>query len=95
LHKKCSLSYVANTAYCEKIVTPFLLNATLKTDYDETIGLINIVPQDIGRVVLNLINNAFHAVVEKKKRPRLLGGSEEYDPTVSVTTTKKINRLKF
>ena len=42
-------------------------NATLKTDFDESIGKINIIPQDIGRVVLNLINNAFYAVDEKKK----------------------------
>ena len=36
-------------------------NATMKTDFDETIGNINIVPQDIGRVILNLITNAFYA----------------------------------
>jgi nitrogen-specific signal transduction histidine kinase len=42
-------------------------NATLKTDYDESIGNINIIPQDIGRVVLNLITNAFYAVNEKRK----------------------------
>ncbi len=42
-------------------------NATIKTDFDETIGKINIIPQDIGRVILNLINNAFYAVDEKKK----------------------------
>ena len=42
-------------------------NATLKTDFDDSIGKINIVPQDIGRVILNLINNAFYAVSEKKK----------------------------
>ena len=40
---------------------------TMKTDFDETIGTINIVPQDIGRVILNLINNAFYAVSEKQK----------------------------
>ncbi len=45
-------------------------NATLKTDFDETIGKINIIPQDIGRVLLNLINNAFYAVDEKKKQSR-------------------------
>ena len=43
-------------------------NATMKTDFDESIGNINIIPQDIGRVVLNLINNAFYAVDEKKKQ---------------------------
>ncbi len=36
-------------------------NATIKTDYDETIGKINIIPQDIGRVILNLLTNAFYA----------------------------------
>ena len=43
-------------------------NATMKTDFDESIGNINIIPQDIGRVILNLINNAFYAVTEKKKQ---------------------------
>ena len=43
-------------------------NATIKTDFDKSIGKINIVPQDIGRVILNLINNAFYAVDEKKKQ---------------------------
>ena len=43
-------------------------NATLKTDFDESIGKINIIPQDIGRVLLNLYNNAFYAVNEKKKQ---------------------------
>jgi len=42
-------------------------NATMKTDFDNSIGKINVVPQEIGRVVLNLINNAFYAVDEKKK----------------------------
>ena len=37
-------------------------NAEIKTDFDKSIGKINIVPQDIGRVILNLINNAFYAV---------------------------------
>ncbi len=58
-------------------------NATLKTDYDDTIGKINIVPQDIGRVVLNLITNAFYAVDEKK-----LSGIEHYEPTVEVKTKR-------
>ena len=60
-------------------------NADYKTDFDETIGKINIVPQDIGRVLLNLINNAFYAVNEKKKTT-----DENYKPLVSVQT-KKIN----
>jgi signal transduction histidine kinase len=43
-------------------------NATMKTDLDNTIGKINIIPQDIGRVLLNLYNNAFYAVNEKSKQ---------------------------
>ena len=42
-------------------------NATIKTDFDEIIGKINVIPQDIGRVILNLINNAFYAVDEKRR----------------------------
>jgi two-component system, NtrC family, sensor kinase len=60
-------------------------NAILKIDFDETIGNINIIPQDIGRVILNLITNAFYAVDEKNK-----SGIENYEPTVSVNT-KKLN----
>ena len=60
-------------------------NASMKTNFDETIGKINVIPQDIGRVILNLITNAFYAVAEKKK---LIG--DRYEPIVSVST-KKIN----
>ncbi len=42
-------------------------NATIETDFDESIGKINVVPQDIGRVLLNLFNNAFYAVNERQK----------------------------
>ncbi len=67
-------------------------NATMKTDFDDSIGKINVVPQDIGRVVLNLINNAFYVVDEKKKKqpPAPKGGQGEnpinYEPVVSVST---------
>ncbi len=60
-------------------------NAEIKTDFDETIGKINIVPQDIGRVLLNLINNAFYAVNEKAKQ-----NIEGYEPIV-IVGTKKLN----
>jgi len=63
-------------------------NATMKTDYDESIGNINIIPQDIGRVILNLITNAFYVVDEKKKSPHPLKGGEPYEPIVTVTTKK-------
>jgi two-component system NtrC family sensor kinase len=58
-------------------------NATLQTDFDETIGKVNIIPQDIGRVILNLITNAFYAV----KPPNPLKG-EHYEPAVTVSTKK-------
>ena len=60
-------------------------NATMKTDFDKSIGKIKIIPQDIGRVILNLITNAFYAVNEKSKQ-----GIADYEPTVSVVT-KKVN----
>jgi signal transduction histidine kinase len=58
-------------------------NATMNTDYDQSIGSIKIIPQDIGRVILNLITNAFYVVNEKAK-----SGIENYKPTVSVSTKK-------
>ena len=65
-------------------------NATMKTDFDDTIGLVNVIPQDIGRVILNLITNAFYAVSEKAKMisqtPYPLEGGPAYEPTVSVQT---------
>jgi two-component system NtrC family sensor kinase len=58
-------------------------NASMKTDFDKTIGNINIISQDIGRVILNLITNAFYVVTEKRKEQ--ING---YEPTVSVSTRK-------
>ena len=69
-------------------------NTTMKTDFDKSVGKINIVPQEIGRVILNLINNAFYAVDEKKKQmpPTPNGEKEEasfvYEPIVTVTTKR-------
>ncbi len=61
-------------------------NATMQTDFDESIGKINIIPQDIGRVLLNLYTNAFYAVNEKKKNPQPPEGGALYEPTVSIST---------
>ena len=65
-------------------------NATMKTDFDETIGNINIIPQDIGRVILNLITNAFYVVNEKALSAVATPTAAKYEPTVSVST-RKIN----
>jgi two-component system, NtrC family, sensor kinase len=64
-------------------------NATMKTDYDESIGSITAVPQDIGRALLNLITNAFYAVTQKKK-----AHPDNYEPTVSVSTKKTGDKVE-
>ena len=65
-------------------------NAITKTEFDNSIGKINVVPQDIGRVILNLINNAFYAVGEKQKQ-NLIG----YEPTVIVSTKGEKDKLEI
>ena len=59
-------------------------NATITTHYDEHIGKINIITQEISRVLLNLFNNAFYAICERKK---ILNGS--FEPLLSVSTEKR------
>jgi signal transduction histidine kinase len=56
-------------------------NATLETHFNPDLPLVSVIPQDIGRVLLNLINNAFYAVTEKAKQ-----GIEGYSPTVTIST---------
>ncbi len=63
-------------------------NVTLETDFDNTVGQVLIQPQEIGRVVLNLINNALYAVGDKKKLHK-----EGYIPTVKVATKRKENEF--
>ena len=70
-------------------------NATMKTNFDETIGNINIIPQDIGRVVLNLINNAFYAVNEKALSAVATPTATKYEPTVSVSTQKLNGKVEI
>ncbi|HSO85776.1 MAG TPA: two-component regulator propeller domain-containing protein, partial [Draconibacterium sp.] len=64
--------------------------ATMKTDFDSTIGKIEVIPQDIGRVILNLITNAFYADNEKKQ-----SNNEGYEPVVSVGTKKVGNKVEI
>jgi len=65
-------------------------NATMKTDFDSGIGKVNIISQDVGRVILNLINNAFYAVDEKKKKT-----GNDYEPTVFVSTKKNNGKVEI
>ena len=64
-------------------------NATLQTDFNQ-VDPIDIVPQDIGRVLLNLFNNAFYAVAERKKE-----NHENFEPVVSVSTKQKDNMVEL
>ncbi|HWH62901.1 MAG TPA: HAMP domain-containing sensor histidine kinase, partial [Ginsengibacter sp.] len=65
-------------------------NSDFKTDFDESIGKVNIVPQDIGRVLLNLYNNAFYAVNEKAKQQ-----PNGYEPKISVSTKKNNSAIQL
>ena len=58
-------------------------NATITTDFDTSVGNINIIPQDIGRVILNLLTNAFYVVDEKNK-----SAVANYEPTIIISTKK-------
>ncbi|RPA68656.1 hypothetical protein EF405_08740 [Cyclobacteriaceae bacterium YHN15] len=61
-------------------------NADFKADLDPSLPKLNVIPQDIGRVLLNLINNAFYAVNERSKK-----GEPDYVPSISVTTQLTAN----
>lgn len=77
-------------------------NATLNTDFDEKLGKIDVVPQEMGRVILNLLTNAFYAVSEKKKQLEKTaednGGPKEpipYSPTVLIATKKLKGKVEI
>ena len=65
-------------------------NATIKTDFDETIGKVEVVPQDMGRVLLNFYNNSFYSLHEKANR-KIPG----YDPTIAITTKKISDNIEI
>jgi len=65
-------------------------NVTMKTDFGNDVGRINIVPQELGRVILNLLNNAFYAVNEKKKH-----ADTNYEPVVQINTRRTNNKIEI
>ena len=65
-------------------------NTNMITDYDNSIGLVNLVPQDMARVLLNLITNAFYVVGEKKKE-----NIPGYEPSVTVSTKKLDDKIEI
>jgi signal transduction histidine kinase len=77
-------------------------NADMHTDFDESIKTISIIPQDIGRVVLNLVTNAFYACTERsrsmvneKSIAAKVSGDTTYKPLVSIATKKKKNTVEI
>jgi len=74
-------------------------NISIHTLYDESIGKVNVIGQDIGRVLLNLCNNAFYAVSEKKKRmDSTVGGLADtslFEPSIWVTTAKVGDKIEI
>ena len=69
--------------------------ATTKTDLDPSVGKINILSQDLGRVILNLINNAFYTVTEKKKHALANSAQNGYEPTVTISTAKEKGKIEI
>ncbi|MEO6818632.1 MAG: ATP-binding protein, partial [Ginsengibacter sp.] len=67
-------------------------NADFNTDFDESIGKINIIPQDIGRVLLNLYNNAFYAVNDRLRQAL---PDSHFQPSVSIQTKKLNDKIEI
>ncbi|MEP7324061.1 MAG: ATP-binding protein, partial [Saprospiraceae bacterium] len=65
-------------------------NALFKTDLDPAVGEVDAIPQDIGRVLLNLFTNAFHAVTEEDKARKEIDPDSTYKPVVKVSTKRLI-----
>ena len=70
-------------------------NADLKTDFDTNLPLVSVVSQDVGRVILNLINNAFYAVDQRTKTLKGLDNQENYNPIVKVRTKTLENFIEI
>jgi signal transduction histidine kinase len=76
-------------------------NANMETNFDENLPKIAVIPQDLGRVLLNLFNNAFYAVNEKNKQnierneiPKPFGTEGvPYKPTVTISTQNIDNQI--
>jgi signal transduction histidine kinase len=64
-------------------------NAEFDTKFDTTLPLVSVIPQDIARVILNLINNAFYAVNARQKMEQ----QGDYKPQVTISTRKEGNQL--
>jgi two-component system NtrC family sensor kinase len=68
-------------------------NAKTETNFDSGISKINIAPQEIGRVMLNLFTNAFYSVMQKKKEASAESAGKSYSPEVSASTKREGNKM--
>ena len=84
------VSEYLSTSYEEMILKNKSFSAFVKKQFDPSVKELNIIPQDIGRVLLNLFNNAFYSVNEKKKQ---LNGS--YEPHVLVSTKQTGDKIEI
>jgi signal transduction histidine kinase len=67
-----------------------LFNCSIQTSFDASIEKMNVVPDDIGRILINLLNNAFYSLREKIK----LKG-KDYEPKVQINTKKIGDKIEF
>ena len=67
-----------------------LFNATIDSELDPSLGKVNLISQDMGRVLLNLFNNAFYSMSEKLK-----ASNHEYQPLLSIKTKKDLNKAEI
>ncbi|MEJ2506945.1 MAG: ATP-binding protein, partial [Ignavibacteriaceae bacterium] len=84
------LEQYVNLAYHGMRATNKEFNITIEKDYDDTLEKINVVPQDISRVFLNIINNACYAAYDKKKKV----GNDFY-PTLKVSTKNLKDKVEI
>ena len=63
--------------------------AVLETHFDPAVGMVNVLPQDIGRVLINLFNNAFYSVQQKKRKL-----NDAFEPVVQVSTNKNVDKVE-
>jgi two-component system, NtrC family, sensor kinase len=65
-------------------------DSKVETNFHPHLGMIDVIPQDIGRVLVNVYNNALYAVAERKRTH-----SEVYEPIVTVSTKKNLDRVEI
>lgn len=79
-----------NLAFHGNRAQNFALNVDLQTEFDDTLEKIKVVPRDLGRVFINIFNNAFYAINEKKR-----SGPDSYVPTISTKTISLENHVEI